>query len=151
MWAGVIILVFTPWFPATVWKNITEAVSNTSSRFIATLILLLVMFLCYGARKYYQLYYGCIEIVLGLVGCWVGLGKTTAGGYDQYAGSVAIVGGIYLGVRGFINIFESLAAADKQKRQSRHPSYSPTATFPETASASICRRYGNKHISCSSC
>jgi len=120
IWGGVLVLVVTPWLLATLWKTFTEAASDTLSRFFATLILLVVMFLCYLARKFHQCLYGFTEIFLGLVGCWIGLGKTTANQYDQYAGGLAVLGGIYLGVRGFINIFEGWPKA-KQRTSTPPP------------------------------
>lgn len=103
IWLGVLLLFVTPALLATLWQEITKAMTDPIVKVFATLILFFVMLLCYRARKYHQRLYGVTEVILGLGGCRVGLGKTTDG---QYAGSLAVVGGIYLGVRGITNISE---------------------------------------------
>jgi hypothetical protein len=104
IWLGVLLLFVTPALLAAMWQGITKATADPVVKVFTILILFLVMLLCYRARKYHQGLYGFTEVILGLGGCWVGLGKTTDG---QYAGSLAVVGGIYLGVRGITNILES--------------------------------------------
>jgi hypothetical protein len=106
IWVGVLLSFAAPWLLAGWWEEIVKVTDNPVTRVFAVLLLLLVMYLCYRARKYHQRAFGITEILLGLAGCWAGLDKKPE---EAFAGSLAVVAGIYLGVRGITNISEGRA------------------------------------------
>jgi hypothetical protein len=116
-----------PWVLAGFWQTILIAVASPWVRILAVGVLILASFLLYLARTYMRPIYGLTEIMVGVTSCWVGLSDPRP---NVLSASLAIIGGIYIFIRGFDNLIDeqSLLAPSKQASRIAQGSTEPTKT-----------------------
>lgn len=76
-------------------------------RIIAFLVLMLLGWGMYLLRESFRIFYGSAEICVGATMCWLGVNAATA---DALPSVIAIVGGVYVIVRGLDNYFQGMKA-----------------------------------------
>ncbi len=109
----VVLVLAAPWTITFFWEQILIIAASPLFRGIAVFILLITSFLLYLARTYMRPIFGLAEVAVGIATCWGVLSNPPA---NTLLASLAVVGGVYIMVRGFDNIVDekSLTAAYTQ-------------------------------------
>jgi hypothetical protein len=104
-------LIFWPAYVVLGWNGITTAASNTSMRFGMTVGCGFLAYVLYEMRGFAPKIYSQSEIIVGLAMCWLGLHPSQSSpspqasllSSDQLIKALAVIGGIYVIVRGLDN------------------------------------------------
>jgi len=124
-----------PWVIAGFWQKILIAVTSPWLRTLAVAILVIAGFLLYLARTYMRPVYGLAEIMIGITSCWAGLSDPRP---NVLSASLAIIGGIYIIIRGFDNLIDeqslltSSQKAPKLIHKDTTPTKKPNTSFNQT-------------------
>jgi hypothetical protein len=98
-----------PWPIIFLWQRVLVIAANPILRTVGVILLLLSGLLLYLARTYVRPIYGLVEVLIGIATCWVGLSNPSA---QAISASFAVVGGVYIIIRGFDNIVDDRSLTD---------------------------------------
>jgi hypothetical protein len=107
----VVLTLVWPWTIVFFWEQVLTIVANPVFRTIAVILLVISGFLLYLARTYMRPFYGVAEVFIGIATCWSGLSYPNPSAKILSA-SLAVVGGIYIIIRGFDNIIDDKSLTD---------------------------------------
>ena len=105
------------------WTYMKEYMASSPlSRSIGLALLVIVACLLYWAKTAIQAVYGGAEFFVGLLSCWIGLSEPKS---NDLATSIAIIGGVYILIRGCENILTGIKPFLANPLFPRHPFLRP--------------------------
>jgi hypothetical protein len=106
-----LLILIWPWTIVLLWEKGLVLVANPALRVIAVILLAISGFLLYLARTYMRPIYGVAEVFIGMAACWGGLSYPNPSA-KALSASLAVVGGIYIIIRGFDNMIDDKSLID---------------------------------------
>jgi hypothetical protein len=103
LFAMIVLILVWPLAFAGLWPRIQELTASPLARIAVVGALFVLSLLLYLIRQSYRVLYGIVEVVLGLLGCWITLGSQAT---DRLTISVGVAGSVYIVIRGFDNYFQ---------------------------------------------
>lgn len=106
-----LIIVLWPWAIVMMWQKSLTIMAKPALRVIAVSLIVVFSFLLYLARTYMRPIFGVAEVCIGIATCWGGLSYANPP-LRVLPASLAVVGGIYIIIRGFDNIVDDKSLID---------------------------------------
>lgn len=105
------IIVLWPWAIVMLWHKTLTVMAKPAFRVIAVSLIVVLGFLLYLARTYMRPIYGIAEVCIGIATCWAALSYSNLS-LRALPASLAMIGGVYIIIRGFDNIIDDKSLID---------------------------------------